>query len=667
MIIKAIRNLLIILTFFSTLSAYSQELRIKEGSEIKIVDAFKIYHTSKKTNLLTFKSTINSLKPTKSIDANSTNWMVFELANSSKSNNKFYLSTNFADSLQLYDFDSGRLFGLTGYGYNFNDMSRPLASGFIQFNINPNKSRRIILQLNGSYPDKKLLFKIENAKNIIIYDNKNYIRKTSLIAVLLAFTIFNFLVFLIFKDRTYIYYLLYLVSLLLYLSIRTFVIQYNIDINTYWLDSIIVSLFLICFNISSINFATSYFSIESNTFWCKVFKWYKFLFIIPILLGAIYFKNYYSEPHNTVLALLSITTVILIFIFSISNYSKKSRATLLFLLAESPMLFGGIFVSIEFFITDAPLFERLGPSVFQLSIILEILLFSFALGNRYREQRILWLNQVEENNNLKTQRLLEIQTLTKQKNKELEELVAARTTELNNSNLQLKRANEEKNKIFTILGHDLRSPLSSLQLMLDLFLTKDLDEEEFKGLALSIKLNLRGINEAIQNIFNWAQSQMKGEVLEIASFNLQNLIQDKVNLLSLVLQTKNIQFSLTVNEELMAFADKNQIGIVIQNVLNNAIKFTDINGKIDIYASLVVNKIEITIKDNGKGMSAELIERIKNHQLIGSKKGTLGEVGTGLGMIICKEILQKNNGELEIYSEIDKGTDIKIIIPASHI
>jgi signal transduction histidine kinase len=182
-----------------------------------------------------------------------------------------------------------------------------------------------------------------------------------------------------------------------------------------------------------------------------------------------------------------------------------------------------------------------------------------------------------------------------------------------------------------------------------------------------MKKNLRGINEAIQNIFNWAQSQMKGEVLEIASFNLQNLIQDKVNLLSLVLQTKNIQFSLTVNEELMAFADKNQIGIVIQNVLNNAIKFTDINGKIDIYASLVVNKIEITIKDNGKGMSAELIERIKNHQLIGSKKGTLGEVGTGLGMIICKEILQKNNGELEIYSEIDKGTDIKIIIPASHI
>ncbi|MBC7654577.1 MAG: sensor histidine kinase [Oligoflexus sp.] len=665
MVLRAIKRLLIFFTFSLPLFTYSQEIKIKEGSKLHLIDSIKIYHTSKDIKIESFKSNLNNLKPTKTIDSNYDNWIVFELNNSSKSDYQFFLSTNFADSLQLYDFDSKKLIGFTGFGYSFNEKSRPIESGFIQFKIEPNKNKTIILQLKGTYPPKKIYFQLENAKNIITYDQKSYIRKISLIAVILSFTIFNFLIFLILKDKTYVYYVLYLVSLLLYLSVRTFVIQYNININTYCLDFVIVSFFLICFNISAINFATSYFRTERKTFWSKLFKWYKFLFLIPIILGVVYYKNYYSEPQNVVLALLSLTTVSLILVFSISNYSKKSRTTLLFLLAELPVILGGFFLSIEFFLTNKHLFERFGPYIFQISVILEILLFSFALGNRYSEQRMLWLNQVEENNNLKTQRLLEIQTLTEQKNKELEELVTTRTTQLNKTNKQLKRANEEKNKIFSILGHDLKSPLSSLQMMLDLFLTKDLDEEEFKELALSIKQQLKGLNDAIQNLFSWAQSQMKGEVLDISSFNLLDLIQDKANLLSIVLQSKQIQFSLHVNKDLMAFADKNQIGIVIQNLVNNAIKFTDVNGKIEINVALIVNKIEINIKDNGKGMSAELVDRIKNHQLIGSTKGTMGEVGTGLGLIICKEMLQKNNGELDINSKMGQGTNIKITIPSN--
>lgn len=157
---------------------------------------------------------------------------------------------------------------------------------------------------------------------------------------------------------------------------------------------------------------------------------------------------------------------------------------------------------------------------------------------------------------------------------------------------------------------------------------------------------------------------MKGEVLEITSFNLLDIAQEKLNLLSIVLQNKKIRYSITVNKDLMAYADRNQIGIVIQNLVNNAIKFTDVNGQIEINASLLSNKIEINIKDNGKGMSADLVERIKNHHLIGSTKGTMGEVGTGLGLIICKEMLKKNNGELYLESEVGKGTDIKITIPS---
>jgi signal transduction histidine kinase len=331
--------------------------------------------------------------------------------------------------------------------------------------------------------------------------------------------------------------------------------------------------------------------------------------------------------------------------------------------AELPMIIGGMFVAFEFLIYDAEHSLRIGPELFKISVVLEILLFSFALGNKYREQRLLLTQQLELNEQLKIQKLEDLKILSDQKNKELAFLVEQRTKELNETNEDLIKLNKEKNKIFSILGHDLRSPLASLIMMLDLFNSADLTEEDLKEMVSITKSQLVNLNNSIENLFSWAQSQMEGLTINQIHYPLKELIEEKINLLNIAAIKKKIFISFDDKEDLIAFTDKNHIGIIIQNVLSNAIKFTRENGLIKIELLQKANMAIIKITDNGIGMKEELIKKINSDQLVKSSKGTAGEKGTGLGLFLCKEMIAKNNGSMIIESVQNEGTTIILKLP----
>ncbi len=182
------------------------------------------------------------------------------------------------------------------------------------------------------------------------------------------------------------------------------------------------------------------------------------------------------------------------------------------------------------------------------------------------------------------------------------------------NNQKLKRSNEEKTKIFSIIGHDLRSPLASLQTMFDLFIAGDLSIEEFKSLAGHVSLRLKGLNLSIQNLIIWAQSQMGGSNTKKTSIYLEELIREKLSLMQISAEEKDISIDLAIDIDRAVTIDKNQIGVVIQNVINNAIKFTPRLGKIRISTSGIRDFEVIKIEDNGVGMTHELINKV-NHDL----------------------------------------------------
>nr|MBC7611418.1 sensor histidine kinase [Pseudopedobacter sp.] len=636
---------------------------------ISTVDVLKnalIYPTKNKIDFNNFKASLPEIQSQKNLNKSTENWIVFSVINQNPSGQLYYLETNFSDSTTLYNFETGKQIGKTGLGYQIGEISRNIQAGFIPIYFLSGENKKLLLKMNGSFPPiSKVILKLTPGSTLNKYDKRSEIEAISISSVIVSFFIFNFLIFLIFRDKTYIYYLLYLINLGFWMVNLWLSRWIDLPISVYNIQHYINNVFLIFFNIAYISFALSYFQTSKKDKWYKYFLIYQFLYIIPLVVQLINDKNYYLHSEDTVLAILALGNIISVLIFSLSNLSSKSRATILFLIAETPLIISGLILGVEFLIIDADITQKIGPTVFKIGTLLEVLLFSFALGNRYRDQRIELSKQIDENAILKDQKLKEIQEIIQQKNIELENTVIERTSELELINQKLKRSNEEKTKIFSIIGHDLRSPLASLQAMFDLFIAGDLSVEEFKSLAGHVSLRLKGLNLSIQNLIIWAQSQMGGSNTKKTSIYLEELIREKLSLMQIAAEEKHISIDLDIDIDRAVTVDKNQVGVVIQNIINNAIKFTPRLGKIRISTSGIRDFEVIKIEDNGVGMTHELMNKINQNYLVESSLGTFGEVGTGLGLSICKEMIQKNDGEISLESEVNQGTIVSIKLPST--
>ena len=167
----------------------------------------------------------------------------------------------------------------------------------------------------------------------------------------------------------------------------------------------------------------------------------------------------------------------------------------------------------------------------------------------------------------------------------------------------------------------------------------------------------------LEELLEWSYAQIKGVEPKKAILDLEELISEKIELFKDKMASKNITFSLLSDEEINVFADKNQLGIVVSNLLSNAVKFTPKGGKISIASKELADNIEVKIRDSGIGIPPENIKNLFNSQSDLRRKGTAGEQSTGLGLKLCKDMIEKNNGTISVESEEGKGTVFTILIP----
>ena len=271
-----------------------------------------------------------------------------------------------------------------------------------------------------------------------------------------------------------------------------------------------------------------------------------------------------------------------------------------------------------------------------LSILLFITaLFAFFFIRNYRDKR-------------KTaKKLQEINHTTSKQNEKL--------TELNNT----------KDKFFSIIGHDLKGPLNSLTSFSQLLInhTSSLSEEEIRTIAKDLDKSLKNLYELLENLLGWARSQTGRIAFHPENFQIADLLKENVRLLSKAAHNKKIKMELIADDHVTTFADPNSIRTVIRNLLSNAIKFTHADGVISLYVDEWKDYIEIGIRDTGVGMSEEDKQKIFD---VGSKHSTLGtnnEKGTGLGLILCKEFVERNQGNISVDSNPGEGTTFKFTLP----
>ncbi len=230
----------------------------------------------------------------------------------------------------------------------------------------------------------------------------------------------------------------------------------------------------------------------------------------------------------------------------------------------------------------------------------------------------------------------------------------------------LKQSNDLKDRMFSIIGHDLRSPLSAAKLKMDFIMRGIIDPKDDKFLDETVYDLLKTMDEALnllQNLLGWAKSESDQIQVIPEKLNINELVEQTFRLLKLGSDHKKIEMQNNVPVDVFAYADNNMIKTVLRNILSNAIKFTPVEGIIKINSKLRKNKLVIEIEDNGNGIPKEDIKKILNPNEHFSKLGTEKEPGTGLGLVLCQNFVQKNGGTLKIRSEVGKGSTFYFDLP----
>lgn len=247
------------------------------------------------------------------------------------------------------------------------------------------------------------------------------------------------------------------------------------------------------------------------------------------------------------------------------------------------------------------------------------------------------------------------------------EMTQQANEELKASEQQLKELNEAKNKLFSIIAHDLRSPMNSFRGFSGLLINNidSLSKEDVQVLVKGMGKSFNNVNTLLENLLQWSRVQMNTLTYQPEVVDLSVLISDNLNLVEPVATDKQITVRSHVGENLYAMADKNVFNVVLRNLLTNAVKFTNAKGTVEVRASREADTIRIEVADNGTGMSVTTLQNLfASQDYHYSSLGTANERGTGLGLRLCKEFVDKWHGKIGAASVKGEGSTFHFTVPA---
>lgn len=234
--------------------------------------------------------------------------------------------------------------------------------------------------------------------------------------------------------------------------------------------------------------------------------------------------------------------------------------------------------------------------------------------------------------------------------------------QLTSKSKELADLNKLKDKLLSIVSHDFRSPLNSLRGTLSLFLKGALSHEELNMLTETLVDRLDNTYNLLENLLNWAKSQMQGTKVYAREINLKTISDDCIDLLAPIADKKQVKLSNHIEKPINVFADNEMVKLIIRNLMSNAIKFTTTGNEVMLVAKPDKDKVTISIVDNGTGISKENQGKLFKLDSF-STIGTSNETGMGLGLLLCKDFVDKNGGEIWFESELGKGSTFYFTLP----
>lgn len=555
---------------------------------------------------------------------------------------KVYLLIEFAniDTITLYYYDGPKLHAITSGSRRYERNNVWNLPGF-SFELPSNGERQQEFWLRARTGNAVILpVTLATEEGVPRALRGMYTVELIYFGVMIALFFYNLSLFIWIKDRTYLYYIGYLFFLAVFvlLYLRGFHVIFPTEVsrflNMYGMSSVAVSYMFV------IPFSVLFLHTRTHARWSTKILWLAF----GVCIAAIA-CNIAGWRHGTIRLqeALSICMPVLFMTLAIISFRRGYKPALFFLIA-----WGCLFTTIILFtiinIGWLPL-KNWYFHILPVGSALEMILLSLALGNRYA-------NLKREKDKLNESKL----EFIREQNALLEKKVEERT-------LALKESNQVKDKLLGIISHDLRTPLNNLSGMLELSERSSLSAGEIQHFSQTVRHNIKYIVGTIQNVLNWSLTQMERIETKPRRVDLAAIVFQIIDTYRFAADQKAILLRKAVPDEVLVKADYHQLELVLRNLVDNAIKFTQAGGIITIGCRQEGLEIVIFVSDTGKGMTPEEATRLLTGSSLYSTDGTDDERGTGLGLQLVKEFVANNGGMLRIKSQPRKGTEFYFSLP----
>ena len=249
--------------------------------------------------------------------------------------------------------------------------------------------------------------------------------------------------------------------------------------------------------------------------------------------------------------------------------------------------------------------------------------------------------------------------------KKAKKTISQQNEELEEQRKQLRELNASKDKFFSIIAHDLRNPIAGFLNLTDVLSTNFdvFSEAESKEFINVMNEASKQLYNLLENLLQWSRAQTGSISYEPQYVAIKKLVDETLDALLVNIENKKLKVNVKVDDKLVAYIDQNMIATVIRNLLSNAIKFSPESSSIKLRAEQKNNVIVFSVVDNGVGMSKENKEKLFKIDQHLTTPGTSDEKGSGLGLILCKEFIEKNKGEIWVESQLNKGSEFSFTIP----
>lgn len=510
-------------------------------------------------------------------------------------------------------------------------------------------------------------------------DRKRLFWQGIFLGVIFVMALYNFLIWWAVRDHSFFHYVVSIVSIGLYFSFYYgFGIEYLWPNSPRW-DTFSYTLLVPATGIARLLFTRTYLHvINLHPLLQKL--WYLLLWLsgsmfLVGLSGYIFDIDYLSA----LIDLIGVTgTFILVYMLVAGFYAyyvKEYRPAKYFIWANLVLVVGAIlFILKEMHLIQDNYFTRY---IVQYGVMIQVLVFALGLASRLNQTQEELTKETLEKERLAVEIEREKKEMSERQNEELQKQVEKQTwilldqnkrladtiKNLRDSQDQLAELNKVKDKLFSIISHDLRNPLATMQSFLKLITEhhEKLSGEDRVKLMKEAQDSLDHVNQLLYNVLQWSKSQMQLLEFRPELIDVRLALEKGRRLLHLQAQLKQIEIIVDVPSSLYVFADKDMLDFMIRNIVNNAIKFSKKGSKIVLHGVESDLDVRICCKDEGVGMDEHTLQQIERSMLARSERGTSKERGTGLGILIVKEFMEKHGGAIAIESKVGFGTDFYLI------